>query len=114
VVQQLLGSVASSPLVENQLAVAVTTLLLASVFRPVRDRVQSFVDRRFHRHRYDAQLTIEGFARRLRDEVSVDHVATEIEVVLAKAIEPRHAQLWLSQEHRPAVTVPTDQRPHRL
>jgi hypothetical protein len=114
VVQQLLGSVASSPLVENQLAVAVTTLLLASVFRPLRDRIQTFVDRRFHRHRYDAQLTVEAFARRLRDQVSVDHIATEIEVVLGKAIEPRHAQLWLCQDHRPAATDLPDQRPHRL
>jgi hypothetical protein len=114
VVQQLLGSVATSPLVENQLAVAVTTLLLASVFRPVRDRIQTFVDRRFHRHRYDAQLTIEGFARRLRDQVAVEHIAAEIEAVLGQAIEPRHAQLWLSQEHRPAVADLSDQQPHRL
>jgi hypothetical protein len=98
VVQQLLGTLASSPLVENRLAVAVTTLVLVSVFRPVRDRVQSFVDRRFHRQRYDAQRTVEAFARRLRDQVAIEHITSEIETVLDQAIEPRHTLLWLCDD----------------
>lgn len=94
-VQQLLGSVAASPLIESRLAVAVTTLLLASIFRPVRDRVQLFVDRRFHRSRYDVQMTVEHFARRLRDEVEVGRIVSELQAVLTRAVEPQHAWLWL-------------------
>jgi hypothetical protein len=104
VVQQLLGTIASTPLIEGRLAVAVTTLGLASVFRPVRDRVQSFVDRRFHRHRYDAQRTIEGFSRRLRDQVSLEHITTEIEAVLDEVIEPHHTVLWLCQDRTGTTT----------
>jgi hypothetical protein len=104
VLQQLLGTIASSPLIEGRLAVAVTTLALASMFRPVRDRVQSFVDRRFHRHRYDAQRTIEGFARRLRDQVALEHITAEIEAVLDEVIEPHHTVLWLCED-RPGTTA---------
>lgn len=96
--QQLLGSVGASPLIESRAAVAVTTLLLASVFRPVRDAVQRFVDRRFHRSRYDLHLTVEDFARRLRDEVEVSRIMSELEAVLTRVIEPRHAWLWLCDE----------------
>jgi hypothetical protein len=95
VTQQALGSVAATPLIESRGAVAVTTLLLASVFRPVRDRVQRFVDRRFHRSRYDGRLTVERFVRRLRDQVDTDHIAHELEAVLAEVIEPREVSLWL-------------------
>jgi hypothetical protein len=94
-VQQVLGSVTATPLIESRIAVAVTTLLLASIFRPVRDRVQRFVDRRFHRHRYDAQLTVERFARSLRGHVEAEDIAAELEAVLTEVIEPRQASLWL-------------------
>jgi hypothetical protein len=94
-VQGIVGSVAATPLLENRITVAVTTLLLASLFRPVRDRVQSFLDRRFHRSRYDAQRTVERFARRLRDEVETDRIVRDLESVLAEVIQPRTTSLWL-------------------
>jgi hypothetical protein len=96
--QQVLGSVAATPLIESRAAVAVTTLLLASIFRPVRDRVQRFVDRRFHRRRYDLQATVERFGRSLRDQVDKDHIAGELEAVLAEILEPRRTSLWLATD----------------
>jgi hypothetical protein len=101
-VQQVLGSVAATPLIESRLSVAVTTLLLASVFRPVRDRVQRFVDRRFHRRRYDLQLTVERFARSLRDQVDREHITSELEAVLADVLEPSQTSLWLADAPVPA------------
>jgi hypothetical protein len=106
VVQQVLGRLASAPVVESRLAVAITTLALASVFRPLRDRIQSFVDRRFHKHRYDAQRTIEAFSRRLRDQVAIEHITAEIESVLDEVFEPRQSMLWLA----PGVSSPDDRR----
>jgi len=93
--QQVFGRVAASPLVEGRLAVAVTTLVLASLFRPVRDRVQRFVDQRFHRSRYDALATAEQFARRLRDQVDIDRITEALAEVLDEVIEPEHAWVWL-------------------
>ncbi|MEX0834644.1 MAG: hypothetical protein WD010_01035, partial [Nitriliruptor sp.] len=95
VLQQALGQVAATPIIENRLVVAITTLLLASVFRPVRDRVQRFVDRRFHRSRYDAQVTVERFSRQLRDQVEPDRIAADLSAVLAEVVGPRSADLWL-------------------
>jgi hypothetical protein len=105
VVQQVLGTVASTPLIESRLAVAVTTLVLASIFRPVRDRIQRFVDRRFHRRRYDAQVALERFSRSLRNEVDIGRITSQLEGVLTEAIEPRNASLWLCGGRRETVTT---------
>jgi hypothetical protein len=116
-VQQVLGSVTATPLIEGRLAVAITTLLLASIFRPLRDRVQHFVDRRFHRRRYDLQLTVDRFARSLRDHVDTADIAAELEAVLTDVIEPRQASLWLAGEvgagnsSAPGITQPAAARP---
>jgi hypothetical protein len=95
VAQFTLGSVAASPLIDSKPAVAVTTLLLASVFRPVRDRVQAFVDRRFNRRRYDAQVTVQRFIARLRDADRLESITTQLQGVVHDVIEPRCASVWL-------------------
>ncbi len=95
IVQVLLGSVAASPLIDSKPAVALTTLLVISVFRPVRDRVQTFVDRRFHRARYDAQLTVERFTEQLRREVELESIAAQLEGAVREVIEPARLSLWM-------------------
>jgi DNA integrity scanning protein DisA with diadenylate cyclase activity len=84
-------------------AVAASTLVAAAVFQPLRRRVQRAVDRRFDRAAYDARQTVEAFARRLRDEVALDAVVTDLLEMVATSMKPTSLALWL----RPAAPRPS-------
>ena len=105
VTQFALGSVAASPLIDSKPAVAITTLLLASAFRPLRARIQTFVDRYFNRSRYDAQLTVMEFAGSLTDEVELENIAAKLGRVVHKVVEPHHLSLWVIDETSTARTM---------
>ncbi len=82
------------------LLVAGATLAAAALFRPVRQRVQSFVDRRFYRSRYDARRTVEEFSARLRDQVELAALVDELGHVAASTVKPARFQVWLpAHEH---------------
>ncbi len=89
--QAALSSVTSS----NSLAIAASTLLAAALFTPVRQRVQRRVDRRFDRARFDAERTADAFAERLRDQVDIATVISELEATVGGSMRPSALGLWL-------------------
>jgi hypothetical protein len=86
--------------------VAVSTLICAALFQPIRLRVQRTVDRRFDRTRVDAQRTTAAFSDRLRDEVDIDAVLTDLAATARGAVSPASMQLWLREAPTPAAERP--------
>lgn len=79
----------------NSFTVAASTLIVASLFRPSRNRVQGFIDRSFYRQRYDATRILDNFSARLRDEIDLDALNTELVMTVRETMKPTHVSLWL-------------------
>jgi hypothetical protein len=85
---------------ENPLVVVGSTLVIATLFQPLRRSIQNVIDRRFYRCKYDAAWTLAAFSATLRDEVDLNRLSEQLLAVVEETIQPTHVSLWLRKPEK--------------
>jgi divalent metal cation (Fe/Co/Zn/Cd) transporter len=85
---------------DNSVAIVISTLAIATLFQPLRHRLQQLIDRRFYRSKYDAKRIIDAFSTTLRAETDLKQLSEQLVAVVQETMQPAHVSLWLSKPSR--------------
>jgi hypothetical protein len=80
---------------QNPLIIVSSTLAIVALFQPLQRRLQTIIDRRFYRHKYDAAKTLAAFSATLRNEVDLERLQKDVIAVVTETMQPSHVSLWL-------------------
>jgi len=109
---QSLVRLVTGTLSEQPLVIVASTLVIAALFQPLRRRIQTIIDRRFYRRKYDSARTLAAFSATLRNELDLSQLSEQLVAVIEETMQPTHVSLWLRPaEHEATQRVPWSATP---